>query len=97
MWLFLEILIIAFGLYYLTIIRPQLQEYEQVRNLPLAAIDISAVSGGSYRGSFCYANYTCEVEVEVKNQRVENIQILKNRETKHAKRAEQVVHRALKT
>ena len=71
------------------------KEMKQVRNIPINEVDLSNVQDGSYKGDFSYGGFTYEVEVTVKEHRIDNIEILKNRDTKHAKKAEGVVEKVL--
>jgi uncharacterized protein with FMN-binding domain len=64
------------------------KEMKKVRNMPINEVDLSDISDGSYKGDFSYGGFTYELEVTVKEHRIENIEILKNRDTKHAKKAE---------
>ena len=72
------------------------KEMRQVRNMPINEVDLSGVPDGSYKGDFTYGKFTYEVEAAVKDHRIENIGILKNRDTKHAKKAEGVIENVLK-
>jgi len=71
------------------------KEMKKVRSMPINEVDLSNVQDGSYKGDFSYGGFTYEVEVTVKEHRIENIEILKNRDTKHAKKAEGVVEKVL--
>lgn len=78
------------------VMAPQVREQEKVRAMPINEVELSRVSNGSYKGNFTYGKFTYEVEVLVKDHRVESIDILVNREgSKHAKKAEGVVERVL--
>jgi uncharacterized protein with FMN-binding domain len=71
------------------------KEMKRVREMPINEVDLSNIQGGSYKGDFSYGGFTYEVEVTVKEHRIENIAILKNRDSKHAKKAEGVVEKVL--
>ncbi|NPV53446.1 MAG: FMN-binding protein [Firmicutes bacterium] len=70
-------------------------EFRKVRNMPINEVDLSRVSDGTYEGDFSYGRFTYVVEVIVKDHRIENIKILKNRDTGHAKKAEGVIKRVI--
>jgi uncharacterized protein with FMN-binding domain len=71
------------------------KEIKRVRSMPINEVDLSNIQDGSYKGDFSYGGFTYEVEVTVKEHRIENIEILKNRDTRHAKKAEGVVEKVL--
>lgn len=71
------------------------QEMKTVRAMPIEAIDLASVSDGTFQGDFSYGGFTYEVAVSVKDHRIQTIDILKNRNTKHAKQAEGVVPQVL--
>ncbi len=62
-----------------------------VREIQINDIDISSISDGIYEGNFTYSNFTYTVQTTVKNHQIESINILSNRDTKHAKKAEGVI------
>ena len=51
-------------------------ESEIIRAIQLPEINMSEIEDGSYRGSFYYHKSLYETEVEVKNHRIENIQVI---------------------
>jgi len=63
--------------------------------MSIKEIDLSTVSAGKYRGDFSYGGFTYEVEVSIKGHRIDNITILKNRDSIYAKEAETVIDRVL--
>jgi uncharacterized protein with FMN-binding domain len=69
---------------------------KRLKALPISEVDLSTVTDGSYHGSFAYGGFTYEVEVAVKDHKIEDIKILKNRPTGHAKKAEGVIEKVLK-
>ena len=71
------------------------KEAKQVRALPIAEINFSNISDGTYRGDYSYGGFTYEVEVIVKNHKIEDIKMLKNRKTYHAQKAEGVIPKVL--
>lgn len=70
-------------------------ELEKVRNMPINEVDLSRVSDGVYKGDFSYGRFTYEVEVIVNDHRIDGIEILKNRDTGDAKKAEGIVQKVL--
>lgn len=71
------------------------KEMKTVRAMPIEAIDLASVQDGTFQGEFSYGGFTYEVAVAVKDHRIQTIDILKNRDTKHAKQAEGVVPEVL--
>jgi uncharacterized protein with FMN-binding domain len=71
------------------------KETKKVSSMSIKEIDLSTVSAGKYRGDFSYGGFTYEVEVTIKGHRIDNITILKNRDTFYAKEAETVIDRVL--
>ena len=70
-------------------------EMKQVRSLVIQSVDLTRVPDGTYEGSYAYGSFSYVVSVRVENGRIENIDILANRKTKHALKAEDVVTRVL--
>lgn len=71
------------------------KEMKTVRAMPIEAVDLASVADGAFQGDFSYGGFTYEVAVAVKEHRIETIEILKNRDTKHAKQAAGVVPKVL--
>ncbi len=71
------------------------QEMKTVRAMPIETVDLADVEDGTFQGDFSYGGFTYEVAVAVKDHRIETIDILKNRDTKHAKQAAGVVSKVL--
>lgn len=70
-------------------------EMKRVRAMPINEVDLSSISDGIYIGDYSYGGFTYEVEVKVKDHKIENIKVLKNRNTSHAKKAEGVIEKIL--
>ncbi|MCP4351441.1 MAG: FMN-binding protein [Desulfobacterales bacterium] len=71
-------------------------QHKKIRQMPIKDADLFSIKDGKYKGSFTYGKgegFTYEVLTTVKNKRIADIEILKNRDTKHAKKAEQVIER----
>ncbi len=58
-------------------------------------VDISGVSDGEYAGAFSYGKFEYKVKTIVKARKIIDIQILENRDTKYAKRAEGVISKII--
>jgi uncharacterized protein with FMN-binding domain len=67
------------------------QEMMMVRQMEIQNVDINDLQDGEYIGSFTYSGFEYRVRTTVDAHRITNIEILKNRNTKHAKQAEAVV------
>lgn len=71
------------------------KEMKTVRAMPIEAVDLASVQDGTFQGDFSYGGFTYEVSVTVKDHRIETIDILKNRDTKHARQAEGVIPKVI--
>lgn len=67
------------------------QEMMRVRQMEIKNVDINHFPDGEYIGSFSYGNFEYIVKTIVNDNKISDIQILQNRDTKHAKLAEGVV------
>lgn len=67
------------------------QDIVETRELQISHVDIDSAQDGKYTGDYSYGGYTYEVEVEIKDRRIAKILIVSNRDTKHAKIAEEVI------
>lgn len=67
------------------------QEKTRVRQMKIQDVDLSNVRDGEYVGSFSYGGFDYRVKTTINGHKITNIEILHNRNTKHAKRAEGVV------
>ncbi|MBS4032618.1 MAG: FMN-binding protein [Clostridiales bacterium] len=93
--IFLVILtVVIFAAYgYVAVYLPQTAEHKQVRDMIIQDVDLEQIPDGTYQGSFNYASFTYLVEVKITDHKFENIKVLQNRESKHAKEAEGVITR----
>ena len=67
------------------------QEMLRVRQMDIQTVDISSIPNGAYPGSFSYGGFDYKVKTMVKDHRIVDIEIVRNRATTYAKRAEGVV------
>lgn len=67
------------------------QEMLRVRQMQIQNVDINNIRDGEYIGSFSYSGFEYKVKTSVSDHKIEDIMILSNRETKHAKQAEGVI------
>lgn len=70
-------------------------EVKRVRKMEIGEVDLASVSDGTHAGEFAYGGFTYRVAVRVKDCRIDSIEILQNRTTAHARKAEGVVARVL--
>jgi uncharacterized protein with FMN-binding domain len=91
----LAVFIVASVIFYFAVVRPSFKEAETVRNMKINDIDLNKVADGIYAGDYTYGKFTCEVEVAVKNNTIENIKVLKNCNTKYAEMAEGVIEKIM--
>lgn len=80
---------------YLFLILPNQKKLESLRNMKIENIDLTQVEDGLYKGEFTYSDFTYVVEVKVESQKITNINILNNRNTKYSKNAESVVAKVI--
>ena len=84
----LTVLIILFGC--------ASQEMIRVRHMRIQDADISHIQDGAYVGSFSYSGFDYAVKTTIKSHKINQIVILHNRNTRHAKRAEGVIAEIVK-
>jgi len=74
-------------------------QLRQVREMPINDINLSQLQDGTYKGDFTYGflgyDFTYEVETDIQSHRIKNIRVTKNRNTNHAKLAEDVIPRVI--
>ena len=68
---------------------------KKVRAMPINEVDLAEITDGSYKGDFTYAGFTYQVEVMIKEHKIENIKVLKNRNTKYSKLAEGIIEKVV--
>jgi uncharacterized protein with FMN-binding domain len=71
------------------------EEVKKVREMKINHVDLTNISDGSYQGNFSYGSSTYIVETTVESHKINSIQVLQNRETSHAKKAEGVIQKVL--
>lgn len=72
------------------------EELLRVRSMPIGEVDLRRAADGVYHGDFSYGGFTYEVRTTLKRHRIEKIEIIRNRDSGYAKKAEGVVGRVLK-
>lgn len=80
---------------YILEVKPRLQAYEYVRNMPIGAIDLSKIADGVREGSFSLSDISCKVKVTVRNNKIESVEIVENATNDLAKKAEKVAGNVL--
>ncbi len=77
---------------------PRIKEMASVRKMTINEVDLSAMKDGVFPGDFTYGGFTYEVEVVVRDHKIERVNVLKNREdSDYAKKAEGVIDRVIKS
>ncbi len=71
------------------------EELRAVRTMRINDVDLSRVRDGSYEGSFSYGSFNYLVRTTVKKGRIVKVDILKNRDTTYAMKAEKVAERVI--
>ncbi len=93
--LVITLLIVALGVY-LFFILPNSRKLDAVRNMPIENVNLENIDDGAYMGDYSYGSYTYVVEVFVKDHKIEKIDVVANRDTSHAQKAEAVIQSVLK-
>ena len=70
-------------------------EVKIVRAMPINHVDLARVRDGTYPGDFAYGGFDYRVQLTVAGHQIEDIVVVKNRTSRHAKMAEDVVPRIL--
>jgi len=74
-------------------------QLKKVREMPINDIDLVQVKDGTYTGDFTYGlfgiDFTYIVETDVQSNKIINIRVVQNRNTHHAKLAENVIPRVI--
>ena len=73
-------------------------QYSQLvhyRNLPIVEVNLSNIEDGEYIGKANYG-FEYEVKVYVENHKIENIEIIKNRDSFYARLAEGITHKIIR-
>jgi uncharacterized protein with FMN-binding domain len=71
------------------------REALQTRQIPIGHIDLENVKDGEYSGDFTYSGFTYMVNVAAGNHAITRIDVIHNRDTSHAKKAEGVISRIM--
>jgi len=66
-----------------------------VRQMPIYDVDLATVPDGAYEGSFEHKGFTYEVRTTVAGRRIVKIDVLKNRTSSYARKAEGVIPRVI--
>jgi uncharacterized protein with FMN-binding domain len=83
------IFVLAYG-GYIFFFAPILRERQAIRNLQFEDVDLTQVPDGTYRGDFGEGNFAYAVEVTLSGHRIIEIEVVQNRDSEYAKRAEGV-------
>jgi uncharacterized protein with FMN-binding domain len=72
------------------------QQLSFIRKLPVAAIDLSVINDGDYKGSFCYSHFCYKVNVSISSHAISAVTILRNRNSDYGKKAAAISERIIK-
>lgn len=72
------------------------QEMIRVRQMDIQSVDIDRIEDGEYLGSFAYSGFEYKVRTIVNGHEIKAIEVLQNRDSKHARRAEGVLEEIIK-
>ncbi len=84
------LLLAALGIYVFKI-QPQNKELDAIRNMVIEDVDLNTIDDGVYNGSFEYGSFTYAVEVVMENHSIVQINVTSNRDSSHAKKAEEII------
>lgn len=77
---------------------PRIKEMASVRKMTIYEVDLSALKDGTFPGDFTYGGFRYEVEVVVRDHKIERVNVLRNREdSDYARKAEGVIDKVIKT
>jgi uncharacterized protein with FMN-binding domain len=72
------------------------QEMNRVRQMEIKNVDIDGIKDGEYIGAYSYSGFEYRVKTIVAAHQIKNIEILQNRNSKHARLAEGVLSEIIK-
>ena len=72
-------------------------EVGKIRSMPIGDVDLSGIADGVYPGNFIYGDFNYQVEVSVKAHRITNVEIINNRDSDPARKAEGVIERVIQS
>lgn len=72
------------------------QEILMVRQMKIQDVDMSSVLDGAHVGAYAYSGFEYRVQTVVRDHIITDIIILNNRDTRYAKKAEEVVAEIIK-
>lgn len=88
------LVMVAYGAY-IFILAPIAGERNAVRDMEFQDVDLNQVADGEYRGEFGYGSNMYAVEVIVKDRKIVAIEVINNRDSEHAKKAEGVIQKVI--
>jgi len=69
------------------------KEMGNVRDMPIKNVDLKTVADGKHAGTFIYGGFTYQVLTTVTNHEIAGIEIVQNKKSRHATKAEAVIPR----
>ncbi|MFC1559936.1 FMN-binding protein [Candidatus Margulisiibacteriota bacterium] len=72
------------------------RELKKVRTMSINNVNLYNIDSGTYPGSFNYGGFTYKVKVTVWDQKITKVEIVNNRDSEYAKKAEGVVRNVIK-
>lgn len=67
------------------------KEMGNVRDMPIKDVDLKTVTNGEHAGAFTYGGFTYQVVTTVTNHEIARIDIVQNKKSRHAAKAEAVI------
>lgn len=87
----ITIFIVVLVVFYFTFARAAFKEINKIQQMQISEVDLSRIADGIYQGDFIYGKFAYEIEVTVRDHKLESVRAIKNRNTKYAKMAEGVL------
>jgi uncharacterized protein with FMN-binding domain len=66
-------------------------DIKQVQKTEIRDVDLGKISDGSYTGTFSQGYFDCQVKTTVKDHKIINIEVIRNKKTRYAQMAEGVI------
>lgn len=76
------------------VILPEMS-YQDTRQMEIQNVDLSRLEDGVYQGEYTYGHYTYMVTVQIKNHKIEEIEVSHGNQNERAKVAEGVLDRVV--
>lgn len=90
------LLVLSIGVYVFYIL-PSERKLDAVRTMAIENINLDKIEDGIYNGEYHYGTFTYKVKVSVQQHKINDIKVTDNRDSSHAKKAEEVINNVLES